>query len=191
MASSILIIALAVFVVPNPNPVGRGDDTRALLTRAAEPQDTRALAQLVRNADSRADSLVGALDDSDTNVCVAAQRVIEYSQSPALLARLSAWRERTARATGSVVTPRIDRPASPVYFECTKRALPKEVLRRLHPDPGTSARIVAETPETGCVLLRVVHGDVNGNPFTSGYDVVVMRRDRGWDVIVNTLRWES
>jgi hypothetical protein len=194
MDTPIVVTALAVVSVLLAPSAGRGllgDDTRALLEKVADSSDTRALARLIRDADSRADHLVRALDDPDTDVCVAAQRVIEYSQSAALLARLTAWREQRAHATGRVVTPGINRLKSPVYLDCSKRALPKEVLRRLHAAPGTSARIIAENHSTGSIVLRVVYGDVAGNAFTSGYDVVVKRRGRGWDVIVNTLRWES
>jgi hypothetical protein len=189
----LLVLAVAVQALPSDVSTKKStySKTRRLLLSMEPAHPSQALTALFRETDARAVDLVTALDDPDRRVNLGAQLVIRFVGNPSLSASLEAWLENRRKAGDDVSSPRVEPPTSPTYLDGTKRSLPKQVLKRLHPGKSTSARIIAFNTAQQAVLILVVYGDTSANVFTSGYYVVVRRDSGRWKVVVNTNAWET
>lgn len=162
-------------------------ETRKLLLKMERPHANKVLKELFEEGDLRQADLIKALYDNEQKVSLNAQSVIRYLAEPKTLTALAEWYEyRKANTKEYWISPVTIIPETK-YLNGKNKDLAELVLKKLHNEKDTWAKLIAYNKRNKTALIEVVYGEI----FTEGWHVVVRQENGKWRVLSNYLVWQS
>jgi hypothetical protein len=162
-------------------------ETRKLLLEMERPHANKSLKKLFEEGDLRQADLIKALYDSDQKVSLNAQSVIKYLAEPKILTALDEWYEYRKTHTKEYWNSPVTLLTETKYLNGKNKDLAELVLKNLHNEKDTWAKLIAYNKTNKTALIEVVYGEI----FTEGWHVVIRQENGKWRVLSNYLVWQS
>lgn len=162
-------------------------ETRKLLLEMERPHANKVLKRLFEEENLRRADLIKALYDNDQKASLSAQSVIKYLAVPEALTALDEWyKYRKAHTKEYWISP-VTLLTETKYLNGENKDLAELVLKNLHNEKDTWAKLIAHNKTNKTALIEVVYGEI----FTEGWHVVIRQENGKWRVLSNYLVWQS
>jgi hypothetical protein len=187
----ILIIFSLAFAVAAQSQSKSYSETRKLLLKMNRTHANEQLVKLFEEADLRMQDLIQALDDSEQEVRLNSQAIINYLAEPQGLQAIDEWKKRQ---TGTFAIPNVKLLTEKIYLDGNNSNLVKLVRKNIHlfqiarfDKRDISIELVAYNKKTKTALFEIIQGQT----FTEGWHSVIKFESNKWRLVSETNVWQS
>jgi hypothetical protein len=187
----ILIIFSLAFAVAAQSQSKSYSETRKLLLKMNRTHANEQLVKLFEEADLRMQDLIQALDDSEQEVSLNSQAIINYLAEPQGLQAIDEWKKRQ---TGTFAIPNVKLLTEKIYLDGNNSNLVKLVRKNIHlfqiarfDKRDISIELVAYNKKTKTALFEIIQGQT----FTEGWHSVIKFESNKWRLVSETNVWQS
>jgi hypothetical protein len=187
----ILIIFSLAFAVAAQSQSKSYSETRKLLLKMNRTHANEQLVKLFEEADLRMPDLIQALDDSEQEVSLNSQAIINYLAEPQGLQAIDEWKKRQ---TGTFAIPNVKLLTEKIYLDGNNSNLVKLVRKNIHlfqiarfDKRDISIELVAYNKKTKTALFEIIQGQT----FTEGWHSVIKFESNKWRLVSETNVWQS
>lgn len=187
----ILTIFISLFAVTAQSQTKTYSETKQLLLKMDRTHANKQLAKLFREADARTPDLIQALDDSEKEVSLNSQAVINYLAEPDGLQAIEQWKKRQ---TETFSVPNVKLLTEKIYLDGDNSNLVELVRKNIHlfgiksfDEKDTFIELVAYNKKTKTALFEIIQGQT----FTEGWHSVIKFEGDKWRLVSDTNVWQS
>lgn len=187
----ILTIFILLFAVTAQSQSKTYSETKQLLLKMDRTHANKQLTKLFREADVRMPDLIQALDDSEKEVSLNSQAVINYLAESDGLQAIEQWKKRQ---TGTFSVPNVKLLTEKIYLDGNNSNLVELVRKNIHlfgvksfDEKDTFIELVAYNKKTKTALFEIIQGQT----FTEGWHSVIKFEGNTWRLVSDTNVWQS
>jgi hypothetical protein len=166
--------------------------TRKLLQKMERSPGNQELKKLFEEADLRMAELIAALSDSDKQISVNAQVILNYIADPQGLSMLDEWYKKQKESGREVWMPKMEFLSEPKYLEGSDTDLAKLALKNKQLFEASRfnsgdvwIKVIGYNKRSKTALLEVVQGQI----LTVGWHAVIREENNRWRLISDNNVW--